>query len=82
MTTSKDSSANGSGSLEGSNVSVSERLAQLTDVSRSFENLQKSIAMAYVDANDASEGNQLMVDLKGTLNPAKIVKLPFYKRAK
>ena len=44
--------------------------------------LGKSIAMAYVDANHASEGTQLMVDLKGTLNPAKIVKLPFYKRAK
>jgi aminomethyltransferase len=44
--------------------------------------LQKSIAMAYVDANHAAEGTRLMVDLKGTLNPAKIVKLPFYKRAK
>jgi aminomethyltransferase len=44
--------------------------------------LQKSIAMAYVDTNHAAEGTQLMVDLKGTLNPAKIVKLPFYKRAK
>ena len=33
------------GSLEGSNVSVAERLAQLTDVSRSFEALQKSISM-------------------------------------
>jgi aminomethyltransferase len=42
--------------------------------------VQKSIAMAYVDANDASEGTQLEVDLKGTTNPAKIVKLPFYKR--
>jgi aminomethyltransferase len=42
--------------------------------------LQKSIAMAFVDANLASEGTQLEVDLKGTLNPAKIVKLPFYKR--
>ena len=44
--------------------------------------LGKSIAMAYVDANHAAEGAQVMVDLKGTLNPAKIVKLPFYKRAK
>jgi aminomethyltransferase len=42
--------------------------------------VQKSIAMAYVDANLSSEGTQLAVDLKGTLNPAKIVKLPFYKR--
>jgi aminomethyltransferase len=42
--------------------------------------VQKSIAMAYVDANLATEGTELSVDLKGTLNPAKVVKLPFYKR--
>jgi aminomethyltransferase len=43
--------------------------------------LGKSIAMAYVDANFAGEGTQLSADLKGTLNPAKVVKLPFYKRS-
>ncbi len=43
--------------------------------------LQKSIAMGYVDANYSAEGTQLSVDLKGTLNAAKVVKLPFYKRA-
>jgi len=43
--------------------------------------VQKSIAMAFVDAAHAGEGTLLSVDLKGTLNPAKIVKLPFYKRA-
>ncbi len=43
--------------------------------------LQKSIAMAFVDAAHATEGAQLSVDLKGTPNPAKIVKLPFYKRS-
>jgi aminomethyltransferase len=42
--------------------------------------LQKSIALAYVDAPVADEGTALDVDLKGTANPAKIVKLPFYKR--
>jgi aminomethyltransferase len=42
--------------------------------------LQKSIAMAFVDANYANEGTQLQADLKGTLNPARVVKLPFYKR--
>ena len=41
--------------------------------------LRKSIAMAYVDANFAAEGTQLAADLKRTLNPAKVVKLPFYK---
>jgi aminomethyltransferase len=43
--------------------------------------LGKSIAMGYVDANFAAEGTQLQADLKGTLNPAKVVKLPFYKRS-
>jgi len=42
--------------------------------------VQKSIALAYVNANDAGEGTQLEVDLKSAMNPAKIVKLPFYKR--
>ena len=42
--------------------------------------LGKSIAMAYVDASFAAEGTALEADLKGTANPAKVVKLPFYKR--
>jgi aminomethyltransferase len=42
--------------------------------------LGKSIAMAYVDSNFAAEGTALSIDLKGALNPAKVVKLPFYKR--
>lgn len=42
--------------------------------------LQKSIAMAFVDANHAAEGTGLSVDIKGELNAAKVVKLPFYKR--
>src|SRR5690606_27453541 len=43
--------------------------------------VQKSIAMAFVDAAHAAEGTQLAVDLKGELNPATVVKRPFYKRA-
>jgi len=42
--------------------------------------LGKSIAMAFVDANLSAEGTQLVADLKGTPNAAKVVKLPFYKR--
>ena len=37
-------------------------------------------AMAYVDAACGAEGTNLSVDLKGTPNPARVVKLPFYKR--
>jgi len=43
--------------------------------------LGKSIALAYVDSNFSAEGSTVSVDLKGALNSAKIVKLPFYKRA-
>jgi len=43
--------------------------------------VKKSIAMAYVDSSFTAEGTLLAVDLKGTTNPAKVVKLPFYKRA-
>jgi aminomethyltransferase len=42
--------------------------------------LGKSIAMAYVDTNFSAEGTNLQADLKGTMNPAKVVKTPFYKR--
>jgi aminomethyltransferase len=44
--------------------------------------VQKSIAMAFVDAALTAEGTQLDVDLKGVLNTAKIVSLPFYQRSK
>ncbi len=43
--------------------------------------LQKSIAMGYVDTGLSEVGTQLAADLKGELNPATIVKLPFYKRS-
>lgn len=42
--------------------------------------LQKSIAMAYVNADKSGEGTALSADLKGTMNPCRVVKLPFYKR--
>lgn len=43
--------------------------------------LQKSIALAYLDAGHAVLGAQVEVDLRGTLVAAKIVPLPFYKRS-
>lgn len=43
--------------------------------------LGKSIAMAYVDSANAAVGTQLAVDVRGELNPATVVKMPFYKRA-
>ncbi len=44
--------------------------------------LQKSIAMAYVDAAMSEVGMQLAADIKGEKNAAKVVPLPFYKRVK
>jgi aminomethyltransferase len=42
--------------------------------------VQKSIAMAFVDIHFAIEGTQLACDLRGAIEPCKVVKLPFYKR--
>ncbi len=42
--------------------------------------VQKSIAMALVDAAYSTEGTALSADIKGTSNPAKVVRLPFYRR--
>lgn len=42
--------------------------------------VQKSIAMAYVDAAHANVDTKLAIDFRGELVPATVVKLPFYKR--
>jgi aminomethyltransferase len=44
--------------------------------------LDKAIAMAYVPPPVAAAGTALVVDIRGTLTPATVVGLPFYKRAK
>lgn len=44
--------------------------------------LQKSIAMAYVPAELRKEGTPLEVDVRGRLEKAAVVKLPFYRRKK
>jgi flagellar basal body rod protein FlgG len=49
--TSADTPAIRSGSLEQSNVSVADRLAELTTVSRGFEALQKAISMLMNDVD-------------------------------
>jgi glycine cleavage system T protein (aminomethyltransferase) len=42
--------------------------------------LQKPIAMAYVHSAHAAVGAELAVDIRGTAEPAKVVRLPFYRR--
>jgi len=44
--------------------------------------LGSSIAMAYVRTEHAAEGTELEIDLGSKTVPAKVVALPFYKRAK
>ena len=44
--------------------------------------LDKSIAMGYVAAQASAPGTDLLVDIRGSLTPAKVVPLPFYKRPK
>ncbi|MGB6544245.1 MAG: glycine cleavage system aminomethyltransferase GcvT [Candidatus Acidiferrales bacterium] len=43
--------------------------------------LKKNIGMAYVNAGARAAGTQIEVDIRGTRAPARIVPLPFYKRA-
>jgi aminomethyltransferase len=43
--------------------------------------LQKAIAMAYVDRDSAAVGTSLDVDIRGKNEAARVVGLPFYKRA-
>jgi aminomethyltransferase len=42
----------------------------------------KPIAMAYVDREHAVVGATLAIDIRGSAEPARVVKLPFYRRPK
>jgi aminomethyltransferase len=44
--------------------------------------LQKSIAMGYIDPAASAVGTKVEIDIRGKTEPATVVKLPFYKRAK
>ncbi len=44
--------------------------------------LQKAIAMGYVDAAMSEVGTEVEIDIRGKCHEAKVVNLPFYKRAK
>ena len=43
--------------------------------------LEVSLAMAYVEPELGAPGTKLFVDIRGHREPARVVKLPFYKRA-
>jgi aminomethyltransferase len=42
--------------------------------------LEKSIAMAYVSADQSAVGMALSIDIRGQREPATVVTLPFYRR--
>src|SRR5205823_7765996 len=42
--------------------------------------LQKPIAMAYIPPQFAEPGTELAIDIRGSAEPARVVKLPFYAR--
>jgi aminomethyltransferase len=68
---------------EGCQVLVDDGSVVGTVTSGSFTpTLQKSIAMAYVDAAHSAVGTRLVVDVRGKSEPAAVVALPFYKRPK
>lgn len=44
--------------------------------------LKRCIAMGYVDAELAAVGTKLSIDLRGTVVPAEVTKLPFYSKTR
>ena len=44
--------------------------------------LEKSVAMGYVPLEHSAAGTALAVDIRGTVTPARVVPLPFYRRPK
>jgi aminomethyltransferase len=62
-------------------LSGEETIGQVTSGSFS-PTLQKPIAMAYLPPRFAEPGIELSIDVRGRREPARVVKLPFYRREK
>lgn len=59
----------------------SRRVGQVTSGSYS-PTLKRPIAMGYVHPDFARPGTELQIDVRGRVEPARVVKLPFYRRKK
>jgi aminomethyltransferase len=59
---------------------IAEKIGEVTSGTFS-PTLEKPIAMAYVRPDRAPVGAELAVDIRGRLEPARVVPLPFYKRS-
>jgi len=44
--------------------------------------LNKAIGLAFVDSNFSAPGTEISIAIRDALSPAKVVKMPFYKRLK
>jgi aminomethyltransferase len=67
------------GSTQARSASEGSVIGQITSGTFS-PTLQKAIAMAYVPPKYAEPGTELAVDIRGSVEPARVVPLPFYKR--
>jgi aminomethyltransferase len=68
---------------EGSTILLEENTPVGIVTSGSYvPTLDKSIAMGYVAGKCTIPGTRMLVDIRGTLTPANVVPMPFYKRPK
>jgi aminomethyltransferase len=67
---------------EGAPLSAEGRTVGVVTSGTFAPTLNKAIAMAYVEPSLAAPGMALTADVRGTAVPARVVPLPFYKRAK
>ncbi len=65
---------------QGAIVLAGDREAGVVTSGTFSPTLQASVAMALVDPRIATDGIPLSVDVRGNLEPTRVVKLPFYKR--
>lgn len=66
---------------EGAELYVGEQKVGRVTSGTFSPTLDKSIAMAYIDPGSATPGTSVEVDIRGKRESARVVKLPFYKRA-
>lgn len=67
---------------EGAEVIFNDKAAGEVTSGTFSPTLQKAIAMGYVDAAVSRSGTEVEIDIRGKRHDARVVDLPFYKRAK
>ncbi len=67
---------------EGASVLAQEKIVGTVTSGTFSPTLEKAIAMAIVEPAAAAVGTEVIVDIRGKQEPAQVVPLPFYRRAK